>query len=68
VWNERLETGFNLCLTCPQLLLNNPTTTSIFDLSAVPCYAPPAYPAYHQEALYVTSLSDRRRRICFAHV
>jgi hypothetical protein len=46
----------------------NPTTTSIFDLSAAPCYAPPVYPAYHQEAPYVTSLSDRGRRICHSHV
>jgi aminocarboxymuconate-semialdehyde decarboxylase len=28
----------------------NPTATSIFDMSAATRYAPPAYPAYHQEA------------------
>ena len=47
-----------------------PKATFIFDLSAAARYAPPAYPAYHQEAPYATSLSDcrRRRRICHSHV
>src|SRR5262245_58975482 len=36
----------------------HPTATSIFDMSAATRYAPPAYPAYHQEAPYATSLSD----------
>src|SRR5215470_7534193 len=38
----------------------NPTATSIFDLRTATRYAPPAYPMDHQEAPYVTSLSDRR--------
>src|SRR5438132_7257400 len=46
----------------------NPTATSIFDLSATTRYAPPVYPAYHQEAPYVSSLSDQRRRLCHSHV
>ena len=46
----------------------SPTATSIFDLSAATRYAPPVYLAYHQEAPYVTSLSDRRRRLCYSHV
>jgi hypothetical protein len=40
--------------------LSNPTATSIFDLRTATRYAPPAYPMDHQEAPYVTSLSDRR--------
>ena len=46
----------------------SPTATSIFDLSTATRYAPPAYPAYHQEAPYATSVSDRRRRLCYSHV
>ena len=36
----------------------NPTATSIFDMSAATRYAPPTYPAYHQEATYATGLSN----------
>src|SRR5262249_55297579 len=46
----------------------NPTATAIFDLRTVTRYAPPAYPMDHQEAPYVTSLSDRQRRLCRSHV
>src|SRR5262249_15501856 len=41
-------------------MLFNPTATSIFDLRTATRYAPPAYPTDHQEAPYVTSVSDRR--------
>jgi hypothetical protein len=37
----------------------NPTATILFDMRTTPRYVPPAYLAYHQEATYVTSLSDR---------
>src|SRR5262245_44362214 len=47
---------------------STPTATSRFDLRADTRYAPPAYPMDHQEAPYVTSLSDRRRRLCHSHV
>jgi hypothetical protein len=30
--------------------VNNPTATFVFDMRAAPQYAPPVYPAYHQEA------------------
>ncbi len=46
----------------------NPTTTSRIDNLALPRYAAPAYPTYHQEAAHVTRLSDRRRRIFHSHV
>jgi hypothetical protein len=46
----------------------NPTATFVLDIRAATPYAPPAYPAYHQEALYVTHLSDCRRRLCPAHI
>jgi hypothetical protein len=49
-------------------LILSPTATFVFDIRAATPYAPPVYPAYHQEALYVTSLSDCRRRICSAHI
>src|SRR5262249_47720569 len=39
----------------------SPTATFVFDLSTATRYVPPAYPMYHQEAPYVTSLSDRQR-------
>ena len=45
-----------------------PTATPICDLRTTTRYAPPAYPMDHQEAPYVTSLSDRRRRLCHSHV
>src|SRR5215475_1604145 len=38
----------------------NPTATSIFALRTATRYAPPASPMDHQEAPYVTNLSDRR--------
>jgi hypothetical protein len=38
---------------------SNPTATFLFDMRTTPRYVPPAYLAYHQEATYVTSLSDR---------
>jgi hypothetical protein len=47
---------------------SNPTATFVFDIKVATPYAPPAYPAYYQEALYVTSLSDCRRRICYSHI
>ena len=46
----------------------NPTATFRFDLSPAAWYFPPAYPVDHQEAPYVTSLSDRRRRLCHPYV
>ena len=45
-----------------------PTATFRFDLSPAAWYFPPAYPVDHQEAPYVTSLSDRRRRLCHPYV
>ena len=46
----------------------NPTATLRVDTIKRPRYAPPTYLAYHQEAAYVTSLSDRWRRIYHSHV
>jgi hypothetical protein len=37
----------------------NPTATFLFDMRTTLRYVPPAYLTYHQEATYVTSLSDR---------
>src|SRR5262245_30593570 len=48
------------CSQCQGLPSFHPTATSRFDLRADTRYAPPAYPMEHQEAPYVTSLSDRR--------
>src|SRR2546427_6107847 len=42
----------------------NPTTLSRFDMPIGTPYALPAYHAPYQEALYVTSVSDGRRRVC----
>ena len=50
------------------IVVPNPTTTSRVDILALPRYAAPAYPTYHQEAAHVTRLSDRRRRIFHSHV
>src|SRR5215470_436388 len=44
------------------------TATSIFDMRAATRYAAPGDPLSHQEAAYVTSLSDYRRRLRHAHV
>jgi hypothetical protein len=45
-----------------------PTATFIFDLRSASPYASPAYPIYSKETAYVTSLSDRRGRLCHSHV
>src|SRR5262245_18110588 len=45
-----------------------PTATFVFDIRAATPYPPPAYPAYHQEAAHVTSLSECQRRLCHSHV
>jgi insertion element IS1 protein InsB len=42
----------------------NPTTLSRFDMTVGTQYALPAYYAQYQEAMYVTSVSDGRRRVC----
>jgi AAA domain len=44
-----------------------PTATSIFDMREATRYAAPVYPRSQQEAAYVTSLSDRQRRLCYSH-
>jgi uncharacterized protein DUF5670 len=44
------------------------TASFIFDLSAVTRYVPPVSPTYHQEAPYVSSVSDWRRRLCYSSV
>jgi Asp-tRNA(Asn)/Glu-tRNA(Gln) amidotransferase A subunit family amidase len=36
-----------------------PTTTSLFNIRVTTRYVAPAYPREQQEAVYVTSLSDR---------
>jgi len=46
----------------------NPTASFIFDMRVATSYASPTYPIYPKETAYVTSLSDRRRRICHSHV
>jgi hypothetical protein len=46
----------------------NPTASFIFDMSAATQYASPTYPIIPKETAYVTSLSDRRRRLCHPHV
>ena len=56
-WSQR---GLSWGWTAVIWLAYTPTATSIFDLRTAPRYAPPAYPMDHQEAPYVTSLSDRR--------
>ena len=48
-------------------LQNNPTTTFVVDLSDLSPYAAPVYHPFDQERAHVTSLSDRRRRICDSH-
>ena len=47
---------------------SNPTTTPLFDMRAVSRYVPPASLVIHQEATYVTSLSNRRRSLRHTHV
>ena len=44
--------------------VSNPTTLSRFDMPIGTPYALPAYHAPYQEALYVPSVSDGRRRVC----
>jgi len=46
----------------------NPTATFIFDMSGATQYASPPYPIIPKETVYVTSLSDRRRKLCHSHV
>jgi hypothetical protein len=46
----------------------NPTTLSRFDMTAGTPYAHPAYYAPYQEAVYVTSVSDDRRRVYDSHL
>ena len=46
----------------------NPTATLIIDIQARPRYAAPAYSIHRQEAAHVTSLSDRRHRICHSPI
>ena len=62
--------GFNALFgtTITYKAFYNPTATFRFDLSPAAWYFPPAYPVDHQEAPYVTSLSDRRRRLCHPYV
>jgi hypothetical protein len=52
------------------LLFNslNPTTLSRFDMTAGTPYDLPAYYAPYQEAVYVTSVSDDRRRVYDSHL
>ena len=50
-----------------QVRLCNPTTTFVVDLSDLSPYAAPVYHPFDQERAHVTSLSDRRRRICDSH-
>jgi hypothetical protein len=46
---------------CLHFLQNtNPTTTSLVDIRMTTRYVSPAYSREQQEAVYVTSLSDRR--------
>ena len=45
-----------------------PTTTPLVDIIAMPHYAALASPTQYQEAAYVPSLSDRRRRVSHARV
>ena len=65
---KHVAKALHKCKGLPWKIVLNPTATSIFDLRAGTQYAPPAYPMDHQEAPYVTSLSDRRRRLCHSHV
>ena len=48
--------------------LLSPTATFIFDMSGATQYASPPYPIIPKETVYVTSLSDRRRKLCHSHV
>jgi Transposase DDE domain len=46
----------------------NPTATFVFDMRAATQYASPTYPYIPKETAYVTSLSDRRRRLFHPHI
>src|SRR2546427_12509852 len=46
----------------------NPTATLIIDIQERPRYHAPAYSIHRQEAAHVTSLSDRRHRICHSPI